>query len=253
MRKKVLQRGKAKSTQGQFRLGINEGKMNWHKLVHKGWFWTKCSLMTVAILFATYMYGTYKPNANVLNDIKEQYDQEIIEKIKILELHEPSFEYDNNIQFVQSMHKCIDFLNMTITHKNRVPYEMIIGQAVLETGWGKSRFAKQANNLFGIRTFSSEVPHLLPEGIKDWPGWGVRKFKTKCSSVKEYIRLLNEHSAYSDFRKMRKQMLDRNQNLDALRLIKTLTNFSTTPDYDERTTKMIMKIRAMEKKLLTKQ
>ena len=30
---------------------------------------------------------------------------------------------------------------------------MIIGQAALESGWGKSRFAVKGNNLFGIRTF----------------------------------------------------------------------------------------------------
>ena len=50
-------------------------------------------------------------------------------------------------------------------------------------------------------------------------------------------------------------MLDRNQNLDALRLIKTLTNFSTTLVYDKRTTRMILKIRFFNgrKRFLTKQ
>ena len=32
---------------------------------------------------------------------------------------------------------------------------MLVGQAVLESGWGMSRFAKRANNLFGIRVFKS--------------------------------------------------------------------------------------------------
>ena len=32
-------------------------------------------------------------------------------------------------------------------------------------------------------------------------GWGVRIFASKCDSVKEYIRLLNEHPAYKEFRK----------------------------------------------------
>ena len=39
---------------------------------------------------------------------------------------------------------------------------MLVGQAVLESGWGMSRFAKEANNLFGIRVFKSTAPHLLP-------------------------------------------------------------------------------------------
>ena len=47
-------------------------------------------------------------------------------------------------------------------------------------------------------------------------------------------------------------MLSRNQNLDALRLIKTLDKFSETPDYDKRTTRMILKVREMEEKFLDK-
>ena len=249
MRRKVSQHG----SRGRSRHGTYRGQMSWDSLIHKSWFWTKCLFAAIIVVVASFVYGTFKPNASIIKSIKQDYDLEIIKKIKVLGLNEPSFEYTNNVQFVQAMHKCIDFLNMTTTYDQRVPYEMIIGQAVLETGWGKSRFAKQANNLFGIRTFSTEVPHLLASGIEDWPGWGVRKFKTKCASVREYIRLLNEHPAYSDFRKLRADMLSRNQNLDALRLIKTLDKFSETPDYDKRTTRMILKVREMEEKLLTKQ
>ena len=85
---------------------------------------------------------------------------------------------------------------------------MIIGQAALESGWGSSRFAKEAKNLFGIRVFKKDSPHLLPQGIKDWPGWGVRVFPSKCSSVVEYVRLLNEHPAYKKFRELREKTRD---------------------------------------------
>ena len=54
---------------------------------------------------------------------------------------------------------------------------MIIGRAVLESGWGNSRFAVQGNNLFGIRTWTESTLHLLfPQGIEKWTGWGVRAF-----------------------------------------------------------------------------
>ena len=123
---------------------------------------------------------------------------------------------------------------------------MLVGQAVLESGWGKSRFAKEANNLFGIRVFKSTAPHLLPKGIEKWQGWGVRVFETKCDSVKEYIRLLNEHPAYEDFRKMRAKMWAKNQKLDSKKLIKTLTAFSTTEDYAERVINMMSKIEKVQ-------
>ena len=124
---------------------------------------------------------------------------------------------------------------------------MIIGQAALESGWGKSRFAVKGNNLFGIRTFTETVPHLKPSGVEKWSGWGVRVFASKCDSVKEYIRLLNEHPAYKEFRVKRQNMLDKNKPLDSFVLIKTLDAFSTTKDYDKRVIRMINKIRQLEK------
>ena len=150
--------------------------------------------------------------------------------------------YKTNYEFIESVKYCVDYINFTTPADKRVPIQMLIGQAVLESGWGQSRFAKEANNLFGIRVFKSTAPHLLPEGITEWPGWGVRKFETKCDSVKEYIRLLNEHPAYEDFRKLRQKMWAKNQELDSKKLIKTLKAFSTTEDYDKRVIRMIEKI-----------
>ena len=80
---------------------------------------------------------------------------------------------------------------------------MIIGQAALESGWGTSRFAIKANNLFGIRTWTESTPHLLPQGIEKWPGWGVRAFASKCDSVKDYVRIINEVWAYEGLREVR--------------------------------------------------
>ena len=138
------------------------------------------------------------------------------------------------------MHKCINYINFNTPKHLRVPYEMVIGQAALESGWGTSRFAKEANNLFGIRTWDKSIPHLRPQGIEQWPGWGVRVFASKCDSVKEYVRLLNEHPAYEEFRQLREK------TKDPIQLIKTLDKFSTTPDYDKRVIRMIKKIRKIE-------
>ncbi len=49
--------------------------------------------------------------------------------IKDLDLREPEFVYNDDIQFVRAMHKCIDYINFTTPKDKRVPWEMIIGQA----------------------------------------------------------------------------------------------------------------------------
>ena len=217
-------------------------KFNWDLLLNRAWFYTKVLFAVMALMTATYYWGTYNPNKSAIAVVNDELDKFYMNKIKEMDLQEPEFTYINDTQFIRSMHKCINYINFNTPKHLRVPYEMIIGQAALESGWGTSRFAKEANNLFGIRTWTKSTPHLLPQGIDKWPGWGVRVFASKCDSVKEYVRLLNEHPAYKEFRELRKK------TKDSLELIKTLDKFSTTKDYDERVARMIFKIRELEKK-----
>ena len=123
---------------------------------------------------------------------------------------------------------------------------MIVAQAVLESGWGTSRFALEGNNLFGIRTYDKKVPHMLIEGRTKWQGWGVRIFPTKCQGVKFFVELLNNHSAYEEFRNVRRRMILWDQPLDPKKLVRTLKNYSTTDDYAERVIYIIDKIREQE-------
>jgi len=223
-------------------------KFNWDKLLHTSWLYTKIFFAVLALCVASYIYGTYKPNETAIAKVNEELDIFYMNEIKAMDLQEPEFTYTNDIQFVRAMHKCINFINFTLPKNERVPYEMIIGQAALESAWGQSRFAKEANNLFGIRTWNKDTPHLLPQGVEKWPGWGVKAFASKCDSVQYYIDLLNNHNAYKEFRELRQRMLDNNEMLDALQLIKKLDKFSTTKDYDARVARMIFKIRKLEEK-----
>ena len=219
---------------------------NWHRLANKAWFYTKVFFTILALCVAAYAYGTYNPNKTAKAQVNEELDLFYMKKIEEMGLQEPEFTYSNDIQFIRAMHKCINYINFSLPKDQRVPYEMIIGQAALESGWGNSRFAVKGNNLYGIRTWTESTPHLLPQGIEKWPGWGVRVFASKCDSVKKYVRLLNNHNAYKEFRVLRQKMLDKNQQLDSIQLIKTLDKFSTTADYDKRVIRMIKKIRKLE-------
>ena len=215
-------------------------KYNWDLLLEKSWKFTKILFALIVFGVLCYGYGTFKPNSHAKVKINAELDKFYMNKIKEMDLQEPEFVYSNDIQFVRALHKCINYINFKTPKHLRVPYEMIIGQAALESGWGTSRFATKANNLFGIRTWSKDVPHLLPQGVLKWPGWGVRAFASKCDSVQEYVRLLNEHQAYVKFREARKT------SNDPIVLIKTLDKFSTTADYDKRVIRIINKIRKLE-------
>ena len=215
----------------------------------KTWLWAKRIFWSILVLVIVYGVGTFYPNTIAKKWANEEVRQEHTIWAQNLGLVSKEMRYKNKKEFIKELGYCVDYINFTTPVDKRVPIEMLVGQAVLESGWGMSRFAKEANNLFGIRVFKSTAPHLLPLGVEKWQGWGVRVFKTKCDSVREYIRLLNEHPAYEDFRTMRAKMLAKNQPLDSKKLIKTLKAFSTTEDYALRVINMMLKI---EKELSSK-
>ena len=208
----------------------------------KTYWWFKATLLVVFISSLAYAYGTFTPNPIAVKKATEEVRIEHAVWAEKLGLNEPSFEYTNSKEFIIELNKCVDFLNYHTPPDKRVPIQMVTAQAALESAWGRSRFAVQANNLFGIRVFKSTNKHLLPEGVKEWQGWGVRVFETKCNSVKEYIRLLNEHPAYKEFRALRIKLLEKGELLDSVQLIATLDKFSTTDDYDKRVINMMTKI-----------
>ena len=215
----------------------------------KTWLWAKRIFWSILVLAIVYGVGTFYPNPIAKKWANEEVRQEHTIWAQNLGLISKEMRYTNKKEFIKELGYCVDYINFTTPVDKRVPIEMLVGQAVLESGWGQSRFAKEANNLFGIRVFKSTAPHLLPLGMEKWQGWGVRVFKTKCDSVREYIRLLNEHPAYEDFRIMRDKMIATNQPLDSIKLIKTLKAFSTTTDYASRVINMMSKI---EKELSSK-
>jgi len=129
--------------------------------------------------------------------------------------------------FVYSLSNCIDHIYKNVPSEQRIPKELIIAQAALETGWGKSRFANEGNNLFGIRTFNKDEEWLLPItwDQEKWIGWGVKVYDTKCDSVRDYVRILNEVWAYEDFREVRQN------GGNVYQLADTLTKYASKPTY----------------------
>ena len=78
-------------------------------------------------------------------------------------------------------------------------------------------------------TFNLDEPHLKPSNNKN-SKFGAKIYQNKCESVKDYIIVLNTGSAFNHFRELRFQML-KNDNLDVLVLVKTLTRYATNPNY----------------------
>ena len=184
-------------------------------------------LVGAAYTAVVYSIGTFNPNDYIMRDFPE-----------------PSFKYSNQEEFVQRLSSCIDLVNTLTPRNKRIPKDMVLAQAILESGWGKSRIALETNNLFGIKTFRDSVPHAH---AKENNKVMYRVFSTKCDSVREYYDLLNNHEAYYKFRRLRTYMLVKDKELDAIKLISTLDRYSETIDYKERVIKVLKDIKTYYK------
>ena len=109
------------------------------------------------------------------------------------------FTYNSNKEFIEGVKNCAVSYNSFTPNQLRIPIEIIVGQAVLESDWGNSRFAVEGNNLYGIRTYNLTEPHIKPLRNKD-AKFGLKVYPTKCLSVVNYIETLQTHHSYVDFR-----------------------------------------------------
>ena len=138
------------------------------------------------------------------------------------------FNYDINPRdgFVKGIEECTLINNAFIHPNERVIVAISVAQAILESDWGRSRFATEANNFYGIIETDITEPHIksLRSDIM------LKVYGNKCESVSDYIDLLNTSSAFEEYREIRiKQVLDDNVNVPEV--ISSLKNYAVDPEY----------------------
>lgn len=106
-----------------------------------------------------------------------------------------------------------------------VPMSLVMAQAANESAWGTSRFAREANNLFGQWCFD-EGCGLVPERRHNDASHEVRSFGSVQGSVRAYLRNLNTHGSYAEMREMRANMRAQGRPLDSMVLARGLTHYS---------------------------
>ncbi len=109
---------------------------------------------------------------------------------------------------------------------DQVPAELALAQAANESAWGTSRFSRLGNNLFGEWTFIPGTG-IIPEGRPEGATYEVRRFDTLYDSIRSYLRNLNTHSAYADFRRLRAEARQRGEVPSGVHLAEGLLQYST--------------------------
>ena len=141
------------------------------------------------------------------------------------------FNYERNPrdQFVQGVAECTVLNNAFIPPPERVVVAISVAQAILESDWGRSRFATEANNFYGIIETDKTEPHIksLNSNIM------LKMYGNKCESVSDYIELLNTSSAFKEYRELRVRQY-MSDNVDVFQIIETLKNYAVDPEYTKK-------------------
>lgn len=123
-------------------------------------------------------------------------------------------------------------LKALLSHVDVVPPSLALAQAIEESGWGTSRFARKGNAIYGQRTWSDQVIGMVPNRREKSKSHRVRSYMNIMGGVRSYVHNLNTHPAYEDFRRKRAEGRAKGEPVDGWTLAGTLGRYSERgPDY----------------------
>ena len=144
------------------------------------------------------------------------------------------FKYSNKDEFVKGITECTVHFNTAIPPQYRAIVVISVAQAILESKWGESRFAKLGNNFYGMIQTDKTEPHIkaLDSDIL------LKRYGRKCESVADYITLLNIGRDFVEYRNVRdKETVTREVDLDEI--INTLHTFAIDKEYTKKIKKTV--------------
>jgi uncharacterized FlgJ-related protein len=144
------------------------------------------------------------------------------------------FKYSNKDEFVRGITECTVHFNTAIPPQYRAVVVISVAQAILESNWGESRFARLGNNFYGMIQTDKTEPHIkaLNSDIL------LKKYGRKCESVADYITLLNIGRDFVEYRNVRdKETVTREVDLDEI--INTLHTFAIDKEYTKKIKKTV--------------
>ncbi|MGB0754653.1 MAG: glucosaminidase domain-containing protein [Candidatus Pseudothioglobus sp.] len=110
-----------------------------------------------------------------------------------------------------------------------LPPSLVLAQAANESNWGRSRFAKDFNNYFGIWCFSKGCG-VIPKERDEDATHEVARFNSLEDCIDYYVLNINRSYAYEDLRLMRKNQRENLQPITGMLLAEGLGNYAFPGD-----------------------
>ena len=136
---------------------------------------------------------------------KYQLEQDRIKVLALQKKTEPlsneEEQYLFNLKRDYKCHTSKELLSRLKTH----PTSIVLAQAAIESGWGTSRFYKEANNIFGVWSYSENESRIKAMEDREGQSVYVRKYDALPESIVSYFKTI-ARGPYSEFRAAREKI-----------------------------------------------
>ena len=142
--------------------------------------------------------------------------------------------------------EALDSINALLTKIDEVPASLVLAQSANESGWGTSRFAIEARNMFGIWCFR-EGCGIKPLQRAAGKKYEVAKYETIQASVEAYMLNINSHPAYRELRRIRSEARADNSYLSGMALAEGLETYSARGEKYVKEIKQLIRINKLQR------
>ena len=129
-------------------------------------------------------------------------------------------------------------INDLIIKVDTIPVSIALGQAALESGWGTSRFAMEGNALYGQWSWKTGSG-IVPKDRDVNEVYEIKSFLSLSNSVASYMKNLNTHQNYKNFRINRKLLLEHDIPVLGSYLYQYLDKYAVDSNYSNTLKKII--------------
>ncbi|MDG2416646.1 MAG: glucosaminidase domain-containing protein [Pelagibacterales bacterium] len=119
-----------------------------------------------------------------------------------------------------------------------IPVSIALGQAAIESGWGTSRFAMEGNALYGQWSWKTGSG-IVPKERDVNEVYEIKSFLSLSNSVASYMKNLNTHQNYKNFRINRKLLREHNIPVLGSYLYQYLDKYAVDSNYSNTLKKII--------------
>ena len=147
-----------------------------------------------------------------------------LEDVKTINVLAAKYKYDEFVPAdFTTRAEVVEYFDGLLERVDIIPEKMIIAQGILESGWGRSRSARECNNYFGLtcRECGGYVVTSNPNAT-----YYLKKYNSLGDCIQDYSNILNTKSSYLPFRKLRANMRKNKRELNSQQLMGGMVNYS---------------------------